>query len=75
MRRDRYLTYCFHLHSYLDRNALANARVLGIEADLDLKGSEFNTCISVFFAGYLAIQVPSNLILTRVRPSFYLVCL
>ncbi|KAK6382975.1 hypothetical protein LTS17_003645 [Exophiala oligosperma] len=58
--------------NYLDRNALANARVLGIEADLDLKGSEFNTCISVFFAGYLAIQVPSNLILTRVRPSFYL---
>ncbi|KIW16294.1 hypothetical protein PV08_06345 [Exophiala spinifera] len=58
--------------NYLDRNALANARVLGIEKDLNLKGTDFNTCISVFFAGYLAIQIPSNLILTRVRPSIYL---
>jgi hypothetical protein len=60
--------------SYLDRNALANARVLGIEDDLGLKGTEFNTCISVFFAGYLTLQIPSNLLLTRVRPSIYLVC-
>lgn len=59
--------------SYLDRNALANARVLNIEKDLNLKGSEFNTCISVFFAGYLTLQIPSNLLLTRVRPSIYLV--
>lgn len=59
--------------SYLDRNALANARVQGIEESLGLKGSQFNTAISVLFAGYLALQIPSNLILTRVRPSLYLV--
>jgi predicted MFS family arabinose efflux permease len=58
--------------SYLDRNALSNARVQGIEEDLGMKGSQFNTAISVFFAGYLTLQIPSNLILTRVRPSFYL---
>jgi hypothetical protein len=61
-------------HSYLDRNALASARVLDIEEHLGLKGTEFNTCISVFFAGYLTLQIPSNLLLTRVRPSIYLVC-
>jgi len=33
--------------SYLDRNALSNARVQGIEEDLGLKGSQFNTAISV----------------------------
>lgn len=60
-------------NSYLDRNALANARVLDIEKDLNLTGSDFNTCISVFFAGYLTLQIPSNLLLTRVRPSIYLV--
>ncbi|GME28486.1 hypothetical protein GTA08_BOTSDO11249 [Neofusicoccum parvum] len=58
--------------NYLDRNALANARVQGIEESLGLKGSQFNTAISVLFAGYLALQIPSNLILTRVRPSLYL---
>jgi hypothetical protein len=64
-----------HSLSYLDRNALASARVLNIEKDLDLQGSEFSTCISVFFAGYLTVQIPSNLLLTRVRPSIYLVSL
>jgi hypothetical protein len=63
----------FNLTSYLDRNALASARVLDIEEHLGLKGTEFNTCISVFFAGYLTLQIPSNLLLTRVRPSIYLV--
>lgn len=59
--------------NYLDRNALANARVLDIEESLNLNGSDFNTCISIFFAGYLTLQIPSNLLLTRVRPSIYLV--
>lgn len=60
------------LASYLDRNALPNARVQGIEKDLGLEGNQFNICISVLFAGYLALQIPSNLLLTRVRPSRYL---
>lgn len=59
-------------HSYLDRNALPNARLQGIEKDLGLVGDQFNICISVMYAGYLALQVPSNLVLTRVKPSVYL---
>ncbi|KAF2399356.1 major facilitator superfamily transporter [Trichodelitschia bisporula] len=58
--------------NYLDRNALANARVQGIEAALGMSGLEFNIAISVFFIGYIGLQVPSNLLLTRVRPSVYL---
>ncbi|RFU29531.1 hypothetical protein B7463_g6805, partial [Scytalidium lignicola] len=58
--------------NYLDRNALANARVQGIEKSIGLKGNEFNTAISVLFAGYIALQIPSNMIITRVRPSLYL---
>jgi len=61
------------IHSYLDRNALPNARIQGIEEDLGLKGDQFNTAISVLFAGYIALQIPSNMLLTRVRPSIYLV--
>ncbi|TVY90080.1 MFS transporter [Lachnellula willkommii] len=62
--------------NYLDRNALANARVQGIEKSLGLHGDQFNTCISVLFAGYIALQIPSNAILVRTRPSIYLpVCM
>jgi hypothetical protein len=72
MKRYKYLilTFC----SYLDRNSLANARVQGIEESLNLQGSQFNTAISVFFIGYIGLQIPSNLLITRVRPSLYLVC-
>jgi len=62
--------------NYLDRNALANARIQGIEKSLGLHGDQFNTCISVLFAGYIALQIPSNAILVRTRPSIYLpVCM
>lgn len=60
------------LYSYLDRQALPNARVQGIDDDLGLVGDEYNVAISVLFAGYIALQIPSNMILTRVRPSIYL---
>ncbi|KAJ9091478.1 hypothetical protein QFC20_007618 [Naganishia adeliensis] len=58
--------------NYLDRNALASARVQGLEKDLGLVGNQFNTAISILFVGYILGQVPSNLILSRVRPSLYL---
>lgn len=58
--------------SYLDRNSLANARIQGIEKSIHLHGDQFNTAISVIFAGYIALQIPSNMIITRVRPSLYL---
>ncbi|ETS83455.1 hypothetical protein PFICI_05331 [Pestalotiopsis fici W106-1] len=58
--------------NYLDRQALPNARVQGIEDDLGLAGDDYNVAISVLFAGYIALQIPSNMILTRVRPSIYL---
>ncbi|GAA5849610.1 hypothetical protein JCM9279_007288 [Rhodotorula babjevae] len=34
--------------NYLDRNALASARVQGIEADLGMKGNDFNVAISLY---------------------------
>ncbi|KAF2669522.1 MFS transporter [Microthyrium microscopicum] len=58
--------------NYLDRNSLANARIQGIEQALGLSGSDFSTAISVFFVGYIGLQIPSNLLITRVRPSIYL---
>lgn len=58
--------------NYLDRNALAAARVQGIEKDLGMKGNDFNVTISVLFVGYILGQLPSNYILSRTRPSIYL---
>ncbi|RDW56863.1 hypothetical protein BP5796_12930 [Coleophoma crateriformis] len=66
------LLFLMIVMNYLDRNALANARIQGIEKSLHLHGTDFNTAISVLFAGYIALQIPSNMIITRVRPSIYI---
>lgn len=58
--------------NYLDRNAIALARLNDLEKDLNLKGSQYQTCVSILFVGYLLGQIPSNMILTRVKPSYYM---
>lgn len=58
--------------NYLDRNAIALARLNDLEEDLNLTGSQYQTCVSILFVGYILGQVPSNMLLTRVRPSYYM---
>ncbi|GKT64278.1 major facilitator superfamily transporter [Colletotrichum tofieldiae] len=58
--------------SYLDRNAIALARLNGLEKQLGLSSVEYSTCVSILFVGYILGQIPSNMILTRVRPSWYM---
>ncbi|KAL4764243.1 major facilitator superfamily domain-containing protein [Aspergillus foveolatus] len=58
--------------NYLDRNAIVLARLNDLEEDLNLSSSEYQTCVSILFVGYILGQIPSNMILTRVRPSWYM---
>ncbi|PVH86174.1 MFS general substrate transporter [Cadophora sp. DSE1049] len=58
--------------NYLDRNAIALARLNRLEEELNLKGTEYQTCLSILFVGYLLGQIPSNMFLTRTRPSRYM---
>ncbi|TDZ17642.1 putative tartrate transporter [Colletotrichum orbiculare MAFF 240422] len=55
----------------LEQN-IGNAKVAGMEADLNLTDDQYAMLLSIFFIGYLACEVPSNMILTRSRPSWYL---
>ncbi|KAM0237903.1 hypothetical protein ACHAP5_008801 [Fusarium lateritium] len=58
--------------NYLDRNAIALARLNGIEKDLNLTGSQYQTCVSILFAGYVIVGIPANMVVTRVRPSLWM---
>ncbi|KAF7188899.1 putative transporter [Pseudocercospora fuligena] len=64
------LFFMFFLN-YLDRNALALAPLDGIKEELHLDKQKFETCVSMLYVGYLLGQVPSNMLLVRVRPSLY----
>lgn len=59
--------------NYLDRNAITLARLNGFEEDLGLRGSQYNTAVSILFVGYTLGQIPSNMVITRVRlPPWYM---
>lgn len=66
--------WAMYFLNYLDRSAIASARLNDLEEDLGLVGSQYNTCISVLFVGYLIMQVPSNMIMNsgKIRPSIYM---
>jgi len=39
---------------------IGNAKVAGLETDLDLKSGEFNIALSIFYVGYVIGEIPSN---------------
>ncbi|KXS94702.1 hypothetical protein AC578_10356 [Pseudocercospora eumusae] len=58
--------------SFLDRINLGNVAVLGIMDDLHLTGNAFNIALQVFFIPFVLLEVPSNIVLRKVRPSVWL---
>ncbi|KAF9125172.1 hypothetical protein BGW39_007611 [Mortierella sp. 14UC] len=57
-----------YLCSFLDRANIGNAKVAGMEKDLNLQPGEFNTALSIFYVGYVLGEVPSNMALKRFGP-------
>ncbi|KAK5135723.1 hypothetical protein LTR08_004709 [Meristemomyces frigidus] len=67
------LVILVYLMNYIDRNNYAAARLQGLEEDLHLHGSQYQTGLSILFVGYVLMQVPSNAMLNfSGRPSWYL---
>ncbi|KAJ4263408.1 hypothetical protein NW762_006227 [Fusarium torreyae] len=56
----------------LDSSNITNAYVSGMKEDLDFHGNQYNLLQTFFTCGYLASQVPSQFLLTNLRPSLYL---
>lgn len=46
-----------YFFNFLDRNAMINGKLNGLDKDLGLTGTQYNTCVSILFVGYLLGQV------------------
>lgn len=68
MRAISTLTRC----SYLDRINVSNARLAGLQEDLNMSDTVWNAGISTFYVGYLVGQLPGNLWLAKANPSWFL---
>jgi hypothetical protein len=58
-----------YLLNYLDRVNIGQAKLNGITTSLNLSSAQYNACLSVVYVTYVAFEVPSNLILKKLRPS------
>ncbi|KAK1704598.1 high-affinity nicotinic acid transporter [Colletotrichum lupini] len=61
-----------YLLCFLDRTNIGNARLDHLEQDLKLKGIQYNDCLAILFPFYIAAEIPSNMMMKRLRPSIWL---
>ena len=61
-----------YLLAFLDRTNVANAAVYGLAEDLNLKGTQYSTALTIFFVPYVLFEIPSNIILKRLKPHVWL---
>lgn len=60
------------LCSFLDRTNVGNAKILGLETDVGLNNSQYANGLAIFFAFYIAAELPSNLVLKKASPRVWL---
>ncbi|KAK7214127.1 hypothetical protein V2G26_021305 [Clonostachys chloroleuca] len=61
-----------YLLAYVDRSNAGNAKLFGTLEDLNINGTQWNTSLSIFFITYALGGVPSNIMLKRIGPRFWL---
>jgi hypothetical protein len=59
---------------FLDRTNIANARLAGLEAELNMPSTGFNTCLWIFYIPFVLFEIPSNMIMALpwVQPNIFL---
>ncbi|KAI3532411.1 TNA1 is necessary for nicotinic acid import into the cell [Colletotrichum tamarilloi] len=64
-----------YILNYLDRQNIASAKLADITTDLNLSQVEYQTTVSILFVGYILMQVPSNMIVGKIKwPGAYICC-
>ncbi|VUC30057.1 unnamed protein product [Clonostachys rosea] len=66
------MLWIMYILNYIDRTNIGNAMIAGMGDDLGLTDERYAWVLSIFFFGYLICEVPSNMILSRSRPSIFL---
>ncbi|KAI0751640.1 MFS general substrate transporter [Daedaleopsis nitida] len=60
------------LANFIDRANVGNARIAGLERDTHLHGTQFNIALAIFYVPYIIVELPSNWVLKRFKPSRWL---
>lgn len=60
------------LCSFLDRTNVGNAKILGLQNDLNITGHQYDIGLTVFYLTYICSELPSNLIIKKASPKIWL---
>ncbi|KAF2280629.1 MFS general substrate transporter [Westerdykella ornata] len=62
-----------YLLAFLDRVNIANANVFGLSKELNIaNGNKYNTALVIFFVPYILFEIPSNILLKKLKPRVWL---
>ncbi|KAH8691043.1 MFS transporter [Phaeosphaeriaceae sp. PMI808] len=64
-----------YLACFLDRANIGNVKVAGMPKDIGASESEISTAISIFYATYVAFELPWTLLLKKLTPRYLLTTL
>ncbi|KAF2812537.1 pantothenate transporter liz1 [Mytilinidion resinicola] len=63
--------WVLYVFSYMVWASVCNAKVAGMNVDIGLSDTQYFLTIVLFQVGYVVAEVPSNMIMSRWRPSLY----
>lgn len=61
-----------YLISFLDRTNIGNAKIDGLQEDLNMTNGQYNACLTIFFISYALFEPLTNVLLKKMRPSIFL---
>ncbi|PBK64283.1 MFS general substrate transporter [Armillaria solidipes] len=62
----------FYFLSFLDRTNIGNARIAGLQRDLQMTNKQYSIALTVTYVPYIVTELPSNLLLRVVGPNYLL---
>ncbi|KAH6999449.1 retrograde regulation protein 2 [Ilyonectria destructans] len=61
-----------YLFCFIDRANIGNARIAGMEKDLNLTGYDYNQILSVFYISYILFEIPSTVLCKYIGPGWFI---
>ncbi|KAL0475104.1 major facilitator superfamily domain-containing protein [Neurospora intermedia] len=61
-----------YLLAFLDRTNIGNAKIAGVQKDLELSDGQYSASLSIFFVSYAVFEPITNIMLKKFRPSIFI---
>ncbi|KAF5514273.1 putative transporter [Colletotrichum fructicola] len=61
-----------YLLAFLDRTNIGNAKIAGMNKDLELSDGQYNAALAIFFVSYSIFEPLTNILLKKHRPSIFI---